>query len=479
VVHNFNPKQFKGQFILTAEQHEVPEWEVHEFNNWKLFTSNLPVINVFDTKKKWLGWCIGHPIVDGIFRPASIVLQDPVNTIDPHEDFYNRTTGKWILILIGAENKCIYLDPHGSLPAVFSTIEKTVAATPTLIGSDKDWDDELMNELNYPEKTHWLPSGVTYKKHVTRLQANHSLNLNTWEKGRHWPTPETEFSIDYDTASAVKRVTANIKKTISAVSKDFPLCLTLTGGMDSRMVLACARDHIQHTKVITFAGETENLDVYLAKRIAKHVALNHEFLNIENATKKELDQWQFITGKSIAGGVWKIHKTLFQLDPQRVFMSGQSGEVHRGNYWRPGDRADKKITATNLLKRIKFPPHPVLLKETDQWLKELEGFSTFIMLDLVHIEQRMSCWGAISHFGNLTSAFEISPLGSRVIFQNMMRLPHKYRKKQQLPYDICKSLWPELLKFPFNEYPGMYGYLRGKARKAKKNLKRRFEQFFG
>ncbi len=94
------------------------------------------------------------------------------------------------------------------------------------------------------------------------------------------------------------------------------------------------------------------------------------------------------------------------------------------------------------------------------------------MLDLIHIEQRMSCWGALQSYGNFTSAFEISPLSSRLIFQNMMRLPHKYRKKQQLPYDICKYVWPELLKQPFNEYPGIYGYFHSKYKKAKKMIKR-------
>jgi hypothetical protein len=97
------------------------------------------------------------------------------------------------------------------------------------------------------------------------------------------------------------------------------------------------------------------------------------------------------------------------------------------------------------------------------------------MLDLVHIEQRMSCWGAIQGYGNSTSAFEISPLGSRIVFQCMMRLPHKFRKKQRLPYEICRSQWPELLQLPFNEYPGVYGYFRSRAKRFKKMVKRMIE----
>jgi hypothetical protein len=469
VLPDFDPNFFKGQFILSAEINSVLiGWANKKHLDWNLYTADLPVIEVYSEENIWMGWCIGHPIVDGVLEPNSIILQYPLNEIDPYEDFYSRTTGKWILIILDSANPSVFLDPHGSLPAVFSTIERTIASTPTLIGTDADWDEKMMSEIGFPEKIHWLPSGLTFKKHVRRLQANHCLLLTEWKVSRHWPTPKTDFSIDNNIESAVTKIISNIQDTITATQKIYPLCLTLTGGMDSRVVLACARDHVLKIKIITFAGAKETLDMYLAKRLAKQLHLNHRFLPIQNSTPEELEQWLITTGKSVAGDVWKISKTLTQLDASRVFMSGQSGEVHRGNYWRRGDTADKKITASELLKRSKFPLHPLLLNATEKWLDELKFLNTFNTLDLVHIEQRMSCWGSIQAFGNRTSLFEISPLGSRLVFQSMMKLPHKYRKKQQLPYDICKKVWPELLQLPFNEYPGIYGFFRSKAKKLKK-----------
>lgn len=468
---------FRGQFIFTAEDINVPEgWDRRDYQDWKLFTNDLPIIEVYDGSNAWLGWCIGRPVVDGIFCPENIVLKAPVNEFDPYEDFYNRTTGKWALLLVNASPQRIYLDPHGSLPTVFSTDKKIVASTPTLIGSDADWDEQLMAELDFPSRTHWLPSGLTFKKNVRRLLANHSLSLSDWKVLRHWPAPWTDLSIDPDTKSAVSRITENIQRTIAAVSKKVPLCLTITAGMDSRVVLACARDQIAKTKVITFANPHAKVDLVIAERLTKLLKLNHEFLPILTSSEQELDRWQHITGRSVAGDIWTISKTLTQLDPARVLMSGQSGEVHRGNFWRDGDTFDCKITATELVKRFKLPLHPVLIKATEEWLAETTYLNTFNMLDLVHIEQRMSCWGAIQGYGNTTSAFELSPLGSRTVFQNMMRLPHKYRKKQQLPYDICRKAWPELLTFPFNEYPGIYGYFRGKVRKLKKKVKRMMDK---
>ncbi len=86
----------------------------------------------------------------------------------------------------------------------------------------------------------------------------------------------------------------------------------------------------------------------LNSSLVKQLKLNHKFFPIQKTNKEELDRWQCIPGKSVAGDIWKIHKTLTQLDPNRVLMTGQSGEVHRGNYWRPGDTADTRITASEL-----------------------------------------------------------------------------------------------------------------------------------
>lgn len=464
----------KGQYIFTSENKTAPEgWQTHNYKEWKLFTSKLPVVDVYDHTNTWIGWCIGSPIVDGIFEPENIYLKKPENTYDPYSDFYDRAAGKWILLLVAAPTPAVYLDAYSSLPAVYGTKEKTLAATPTLIGTDEDWDEQLMAEIGYPQKVHWLPSGLTFKKNVRRLQANHTIHIETWQKSRHWPTPHTDLSINPDTDQAVVRVKNNIQNTISAVAQKYPLCLTLTGGMDSRVVLACARDHAKNAKIITFAKEKEEtLDMLLASRLANQLKLDYTYLPIKKATEDELTRWQYVTGRSVAGGIWIIHKTLTQVDPTRVLMSGQSGEVHRGNYWRPGDTATSKISAEEILKRCKFPPHPVLVQATEEWLASLQQFNTFVMLDMVHIEQRMACWGAIQHFGNETSALEISPLGSRLVFTNMMRLPHKYRKLQRMPHDICKLAWPELLQLPFNEYPGIRGFFRSRYKKVKKMVKR-------
>ncbi|MDQ3534461.1 MAG: hypothetical protein M3421_02415, partial [Bacteroidota bacterium] len=328
-----DPNFFRGQFILSAENYPAPKgWANYKYLDWNLYTADLPVIDVYNEEKIWMGWCIGHPIVDGILEPETIIITKSDNEQDPFEDFYNRTSGKWILILLSIEEEKIYISPLGSLSIVYSLIEKTLASTPTLIGLDSDWDNNLMTELNFPEKLEWLPFGLTFKKNVRRLMPNHTLNLKEWKVTRHWPTPETDLSMLNDTSFAVQQIVKNVTTSINAITDKHQICLTLTAGRDSRSVLACSRKEINKTLVVTFAPEKETVEMNIAKRIAKKNNLNHQFLKIPKATPEEKQSWLYLTGFSGSGAICKIHKVIEKLDPNMVLIPGTSAELHKGNY---------------------------------------------------------------------------------------------------------------------------------------------------
>lgn len=460
--------QIKGQFILTAEDREAPEgWSCRKYSKWKLFTSVLPIADVFDEFDKWLGWCIGYPIVGGVIEPEKIVLKiNPEDIFGSIEEFYYRATGRWALLLVTQDVERVFLDPYGSLAIAYSTIEKTLASTPTLIGSENDWDKEFMKEVGFPEKISWLPCGLTFKKNVSRLLPNHSLHLGEWNVKRHWPTDKSDFSI-VDLNYAQAKITTNCKNTFAAISKKYPICLTLTAGMDSRMVLAMAREYVDKIEVVTFAEENETVDMYIASRLAKQLALNHKFLHKVGASPEELHKWQLLIGFSASGAIWKIHKTLEKLDSTRVLLPGVSAEVHKGKYWKRSDNLNTKLTASEILKRYNFPQHPRLVGAYEEWLLGLKFLNPFNLLDLVYIEQRLGCWAAPVFYNNQISKFELIVFNSRTICENMMRLPLKYRQKKQLVVDICKEEWPELLSLPFNDYAGLRSYLSLQSNKKR------------
>lgn len=444
----FAPHKFKNQFVLTSSQKDFPDWDRKEFGSWILFTSGLPVINVYDHNDQFLGWCVGYPIISGILMPEKVVID--MTIAEPFENFYFNISGRWTMLLISTGISRVYVDSYGSLSTVFSETEKTIASTPTLIGKEEDWDKELMKELGFPEVINWLPFGLTFKRNVKRLVPNHYLDLQNWKSVRHWPTPETDFTIEQNSKKLVERIANNVQSTIKAVSKKHKISFSLTAGRDSRMVLACARDVLENCHFFTLKQNETSPDTIISKLLATRFHLQHTFITLKKATPDELAEWLSVTGYSISGNIWKIHKTLESFDPERVVLPGMAGEVGRSVYWKYHDSNAIKISAEEVLKRIKMPMHEMLIAGANEWMTELSFLSTFTFLDLLYIEQRLGCWAAPTHYGNRTSVSEIIPLNSRAIFYDMARLPFCYRFKQKFVNDLINYAWPKLLQLPFN-----------------------------
>ncbi|MBD0332384.1 MAG: hypothetical protein ICV66_06990, partial [Chitinophagaceae bacterium] len=449
----FPADKYKGQFLLTEENREMPGWQVTQSGSWKLFTSGLPVINVYTHNDAFLGWCVGYPIINEQLIDDKLVLNTSVEEFI--EDFYCKTSGRWSLLLISTAASAVYIDPFGSLSVVYSTVERTVASTPTLIGSDDEWDEELMKQVGFPDVNTYVPFGLTFKKNVQRIVPNHYLNISDWKIRRHWPLPSTNLTIDFDTKKICKLIAGDFKRTIKAISKVKNLELTLTAGRDSRILLACSRDVLTHCRFSTFVSDEISFEAEIASALAVKFQLDHHLLPTIPATPMELKDWLELTGYSVSGATWKIHKTIKLLDSNRVLLTGSAGEVGRSVLWKYRDKYNKKLTAEELFKRIRMVPIKRLVPEADRWLSEFSSFNVFTILDFAFIDQRLGCWGGPQAYGNTTSAFEIPPFNSRTFFQNAMRLPFAYRFQEKMTVDIVKDCWPELLTVPINRPLGV------------------------
>lgn len=474
-----SPEQFRGQFVLTAANNELPSgWQEYHFENWKLFVNQLPVLDVYDQQNNWLGWCLGYPIIDGELVEQSFTLQVAGNKISENDidSFYDRAAGKWLLALLGAQLPQIYLDPYGCLAAVFSTIEPTLASTVTLLNDKHQWDEQLLDAMGLPQNDVFLIAGVTAKRNSKRLMPNHLLDVRDWRPERHWPRQHTDLSEEPDTRKAVKQIIHQLKQTIGAVSKKYPMCFSLTAGMDSRMILACAKEHLDNAKFFTFTAGKGTVDDHISELIAKRFNLNHSFLLTQQANDVEAASWLSRTGYHLSGSILRIHKSLYRLDADRVLMPGPAGEITRRIFlWRGKDSLTKPPKAKDLLTIYNIPAYPEVLQAMEQWLAGIKHLSPLNQLYMVYIEQRLGCWMGPQQYGNNHSLFEFSPFNDRKIFVAGLKLPIEYRKNKKFAFDLIQETWPELNDFPFNRYPGAKGIYHSLFRnlgRVKKVLKR-------
>lgn len=471
-----SPVNWRGHFVLSKQRDHLPEgWDAYERNGWYLGVGQLPVHPVESSTGETIGWCLGYPIKPP-GAPDSLILQTEGDRLSicagAMEAFYEQLAGRFILIVLTANEEKLFLDPYGSLGVVYLETQPVVASAPALLPQGGDWNDDLLNALNIPESPAYLPFGLTSRRGVQRLLPNHFLDLRQWVCQRHWPESPASLEVDPDPSAGVGKIAHCLRSTMASLATRHPLQLSLTAGRDSRMVLACAREQLADISFFTFAGENESVDSHIARKLAGKLQTTHRFIPIQEASEGELTRWLYKTGHALGGNIWRIHKTLEHLDPQSVLLNGIGGEVGRAFYWRPGDRADRKLSADQLLKRVRFPRHPQILGQAENWLSGLTGYNLFQVLDLHYLEQRLGCWASPQHYGNETSLFEMSPFNHRPVFTSMMRLPYAYRRRQHLATDLCRTQWPELLELPFNEFTGLRKYPQRLERAGKAVIKR-------
>lgn len=447
------------QYVLSRTGQQIPDgWAKHRQRGWTLGVHSLPVVSVENKVGEPLGWCVGYPLLAAGLEPPKLVLDTVRADIiesDSIKRFYETVCGRWVLIVLAGNEERLYLDPYGSLGTVYCQAEPAVASTPTLLGSAHSWNHALINALGMPESGLWFPGTLTARVGVKRLLPNHALDLIEWHSIRHWPRELHELAVSPDVADTVNSIVASLKHVISSVAAHCPTYLTLTGGRDTRMLLACAREHLPKIALFTQReGDTVTVDTHLATKLARQHALDHFFLHVRYATREEQRDWLYLTGHSVSGQIWRIHKTLERLDPSRALLHGMGGEVGRGFYWRDGDAPHTRITPADLLERSGMPTEAVLVADLQAWLSGLAGLTALDILDLYYLEHRLGAWAAPQHYGNVTSLFEFSPFNQRAVFHNMLKLPYEYRWNKRLATDICRSEWPDLLSLPFNEFTG-------------------------
>lgn len=459
---DITPENYKGQFVLSKDSEQIPlGWSSFSLNSWHLGVKLLPVYTLKNNIDDSVGWCIGYPLEENISKDGNFIIKFNENTdaIDiVTSRFYEKVGGRYLLIFLASEVSRIYLDPYGSLGCVYSQEKQVVASTPTVASGGGDWDKPLIELLGMPESGLWFPFGLTPRKDVRRLLPNHYLCLSSWEVERHWPQHVSDLCVRRDTAEVVREIACKISKNIEIATNAYPAYLSLTAGRDSRMLLACARNCLDKITFFTFGEAVESIDVHVAKIISERLKLRHSVVPVQYATDEERHRWLYLTGHSVGGAIWKIHKSIEALDCNATLLPGIAGEVGRAYYWKRKDHEKNNLKVEELLRRSSMPEISVIKNEADRWLSGLSSYNTFNILDLFYVEQRLGCWAAPQHYGNLTSKYELSPFNHRNIFKNMMQLPYEYKLKQRLAEDICKAVWPELLQWQFNEYTGIKKY---------------------
>src|SRR5262249_25580810 len=91
----------------------------------------------------------------------------------------------------------------------------------------------------YEDREYWWPAPLSGFTGVRRLLPNHSLSISSGEIRRYWPkTPLPTITVEQCAAD----VSPMLSNELKAAALRQPLAITVTAGLDTRVVLAASKD---------------------------------------------------------------------------------------------------------------------------------------------------------------------------------------------------------------------------------------------
>ncbi len=456
--------QLIGQFVLSQDRTLLPPaWLSDGVGNWYLgWHSQLPVMRLLDDRDRCIGWVLGYPISEAgvlaeggsVLRVRSAAMASP----EAFEDFVYSFGGRFAVVLADGEHQRVYLDPCGSLSAVYCPHQSVVASTSNLIPFDAHSRDrlDLALAIGIPYTEGMYPFALTSRYGVERMLPNHFLDLREWCAIRHWPKAPLAESSAVD--ESVAEIATIVKRQIAAITTAVPTYLPLTAGLDSRMLLACSRQVASRLELFTRAIDDRNatVDCDTARRIARRFNLKHLTLPMVEATDRDLEEWMFRIAYSTSEIRGRQCATMYkQLPGGHAVIGGQAGEIARGYYWCEGDTEATVITPERLIDICACPLDEETLARARAWLDDVPADNALRVLDLFFVEQDMGGWAGILPYAECDPGFPIFPLCHRRIVEHMLTLPLSYRRSGRLGWDIIEREWPELLEWPINQPIGV------------------------
>jgi hypothetical protein len=306
----------------------------------------------------------------------------------------------------------------------------------------------------------WFPAGLTACPWVRRLMANHFLDLGTWEVRRHWPRNPIEQLSEAETPKAVSKIVSTVQRSIAAVAACNDFYIALSGGYDSRVVLACARAAASRCSLFTFEVPKSSpsrckgeADVGAGEALARIAGLPHKVVRTRRSTVEEKRQFLFLAGHDAHWGKSADFRVGASetLQLERGLLTGFYGELGRGSYWRFFPAGRSGLTPERVLSHRHLPRTEPFDRAVTAWFEGLGNVDECLLMDLLQLEFYYAGWLPPRMYGFAPFRLIAQPLCSRACLESMLALPVEYRLENTLPRDILSRTWPELLEVPWTD----------------------------
>jgi hypothetical protein len=381
-------------------------------------------------------------------------------------EVYGSWSGRWILV---GESE-LHLDASGLLGCFYRTFqhgpttELWASSSPALLATLPGRPRLRSTEprIHWEKGMDWYPPPRSRFAGVTRLLPTQVLSLATDGGGRVSPRPPLvpvgEPRSYESTLDELQRIL--LTSLTNLRGRDDQVRLPLTGGLDSRLILAVAKEVGLPVSTFTFRYRSMATgDRVLPPLLAGELGYEHQFVPPATPSRRRLELFDAHTAKHcvdidrrfFARGQWSAFRA-----PSLVLRGGVF-EVGRCFYHRKFPDAATNDLAGTIAARFRFrefhsgsQAHLEGIAEWAEWV-ERTPCPGLDWRDRLYLEQRLGGWASsIEQALDLTAYERAYIANSHLYMSTVLALPEETRLAGRHHVDLVRRMAPELLRFPFN-----------------------------
>ena len=384
-------------------------------------------------------------------------------------DLTARFGGRWLLIIAESEDVRVFADPAGLLQMFHTGAEAAgpiwAASEPGILAEilgfeiDPEARNFMASDGYAHDDEHWWPWDTSPYREIRRLPPTHELSVRTGLVSRFWPdkgfTPTPP-----DKAAEV--VGQTLRGLITAVHTRYPLAVTLTAGLDSRMVLAAARPVARDVLFVTSKkrGMLESdPDLAIARKLAAKLGLRHRVIDSDCRLRPEFRDLYF-SSNQLGHEKWVYGAQAINdaLNLEKTAVGGHVAEIARRYFITIKSGLEDKTTFTpELLARATGLGQSALaLHAMERWKDGLGEVYNYDARDLLFWENELGSWLASGQQEFLLAWNKVfPPFNCRRLLEVALSVDPELRGGPDYPFfrTVIARLWPECLREPINPKP--------------------------
>ncbi|SLN26243.1 hypothetical protein PEL8287_01219 [Roseovarius litorisediminis] len=482
---DFN-ETFRLQFRLApARKPPLPGFISNILGTWALqHCPDLPVTVLKAANGKTAGYCLGlAATADGEKLTAEYALPRAFDADDfftTAQELITGLGGRYVVFLSTPDDIYVYCDPAGSLSVVYHpdagivasslllTLEREIIQNPEFdIGSVVGLENpnELRHKAPRTVTKGGFSFGHTADRDVKRLSPNHRLSLSQFTETRFWPAQGYEFASGItDLRDAAQFLAQRLGQLCNALVGDNQAWFALSGGLDSRMVLAAAVDGFgPNMHLYSHAMSWSSyMDTQVASMLAHHFQRDIKIVQPDGNYRNGGFKGQYAQNRAMlhhdvsSGFVAPLNKQIQRgvldwIPKNDILVRGNMLELVSAVWWprlRLSDTTDPLEHAVYRCQVAAVTDEQVSSRRLamQSWIDQLPPCAADVMHDFNYIENTLPY--TQSGFQSVNHCFYLPPACDRAIFELCMALPYPARRRGKFYSEIIAQTQPALAGIP-------------------------------